>query len=628
MRPRNGYGHCRNGSPAFGSGEPAPTESPHRTQRQDDVVNQRVGSVARVDFRILGPVEVWHNGTHVPVTAPMQRAVLTTLLVRPGEVVSVDSIVDQLWGPEPPQTAQVTIRNYVQRLRRTLPEQVLDTAPPGYRLAIRPDNVDANRFASLVEQARTAASPNPVQAAQLFEEALRLWRGTPLVDLGDVPMRLVHSPRLEELYLGALEESFEVRLRLGWHARLLPELTALTDAYPLRERLCRQLMISLYRCRRSAEALSRYQTIRERLVEELGVEPGPELRRLHESILREDLTLSVPFVRVGDAPAPTTPPAELPAPIATFTGRAAELAELRDRFDVGLVSGPVVCFMHGPAGAGKSTLATQFAREQTSRFPDGILYVDLAGTNPKATPLSPTAVLSTLVRELGAPTTGDAARTYRARLRGRKMLVVLDNATNASQVLPAIPDEPGCAAIVTSRRPIPAPDGTAHTHVDMLSGDEAVALLATIVGPRKVEAEPAEAAKLAELCARMPLALRIVATRAATRPHWPLSSWVELLSDPANRLAELSTADADVRASIQVTVDQLTRSAKETERAAAELLPLLGAKVTTTEAARLTNWPKPLAAQALEELVDAQLLYSPTPGSYAYYGLVDLLHLT
>lgn len=582
--------------------------------------------MARVDFRILGPVEVWHNGTHIPVTAAMQRAVLTTLLVRPGEVVSVDSIVDQLWGPQPPHTAQVTIRNYVQRLRRALPEPVLDTVSPGYRLAIRPENVDANRFATLAEQARVAASPNPAQAARLFEEALRLWRGTPLADLGDVPMRLVHSPRLEELYLGALEESFEVRLRLGWHARLVPELTALTNMYPLRERLCRQLMISLYRCRRSAEALTRYQTIRERLIGELGVEPGPELRRLQESILREDLTLSVPFVRVGEETAPAAPPAGLPPAIATFTGRAAELAELRDRFDAGLTTGPVVCFMHGPAGAGKSTLATQFAREQGGRFPDGILYVDLEGANPKATPLSPAAVLSTLVRELGAPETGDTARTYRARLRGRKMLVVLDNATNASQVLPAIPDEPGCAAIVTSRRPVPGPDGTVHTHVDMLSTEDAVTLLATIVGPRKVEAEPAEAATLAELCARTPLALRIVASRAATRPHWPLSSWVELLADPGSRLAELSTGDIEVRASIQVTVDQLIRSAKETERAAAELLPLLGTKITTAEAARLTGWPKPLAAQALEELVDAQLLYSPTPGSYAHYGLVDLLH--
>lgn len=600
-----------------------------------------------MDFRILGPVEVWHAGTAVPVTAPMQRAVLATLLVRPGETVSVDSIVDQLWGPQPPHTAHVTIRNYVQRLRRALPEPVLDTVAPGYRLSIEPDQVDATRFAALVEQARTIASPNPVRAAQLFDEALRLWRGTPLADLGDVPMRLVHGPRLEELYLGALEESLEVRLRLGWHARLIPELTALTGTYPLRERLCRQLMISLYRARRSAEALAHYQRIRERMVAELGVEPGPELRRLQESILREDLTQSVPFVRIN-APAPAERlPAEPPPRIATFTGRAAELAELRERCTG---PGPVVCFVHGPAGAGKSTLAAQFANEQREHYPDGTLYVDLTGNRSDTAPVSPAAVLTALLgggppderpperpaehpddrwtRSAGTldphGSAGDVAvRAYRARLRGRRVLVVLDNATNASQVLPVIPDEPGCAAIVTSRRPIAGPDGTVHVHVDPMSTGETVELLARIVGPRKVDAEPQAAAEIAELCANNPLALRVVATRAAARPHWPLSAWVERLADQDNRLTEL----AEVVTSLRVSVDQLTGSGKETERAAAELLGRLheADELTPAAVARLTGWPQPLVAQALEELVDAQLLYSLTPGSYAMYGLAALL---
>ncbi|GAB3436595.1 AfsR/SARP family transcriptional regulator [Actinophytocola sediminis] len=577
-----------------------------------------------MDFRILGPVEVWHAGSLVPVTAPMQRAVLATLLVRPGETVSVDSIVDQLWGPQPPHTAHVTIRNYVQRLRRVLPAPVLETVAPGYRLTVEPGQVDATRFAALIEQARTVASPNPVRAAQLFDEALRLWRGTPLADLGDVPMRLVHGPRLEELYLGALEESFEVRLRLGWHARLIPELTALTNTYPLRERLCRQLMIALYRGRRSAEALAHYQRIRDRMVDELGVEPGPELRRLQESILREDLTLSVPFVRINAPPQAERPPAEPPPRIATFTGREAELAELRERC---AGAGPVVCFVHGPAGVGKSTLAARFAAEQRERYPDGTLYVDLAGNRPGATPASPSAVLTAL---LGEPEpvrwggdAGVAVRTFRARLRGRRVLVVLDNATNASQVLPVIPDEPGCAAIVTSRRPIAGPDGTVHVHVDSLATTEAVELLGRIADPRKVTAEPTAATELAELCAHNPLALRVLATRAAARPHWPLSAWVERLADPGNRVAELS----EVVASLRVSVEQLASSGKETEQAAAALVARLPAagELTPAGLAQLTGWPQPLVTQALEELVDAQLLYSLTPGSYASYGLTTLL---
>jgi hypothetical protein len=284
-----------------------------------------------------------------------------------------------------------------------------------------------------------------------------------------------------------------------------------------------------------------------------------------------------------------------------------------------------VCFVHGPPGAGKSTLAVRFAHELANRFPDGTLYVDLAGNRPGAAPASPPAVLRALLGELGAPQTGvDAARAYRARLRERRLLVVLDNVTNASQVLPAIPDEPGCAALVTSRRPIDGPDGTVHTHVGNLAKDESVALLARIAGQRKVDAEPDAAAELAALCAHNPLALRIVATRTTTRPHWPLASWAELLAAPETRHTEL----ADVRASLLVSVRQLADSGKETERAAADLLARLprdGREITPAVAAQLTGWPQPLAAQALEELVDAQLLYSPTPGSYAYYGLAGLL---
>jgi len=258
------------------------------------------------------------------------------------------------------------------------------------------------------------------------------------------------------------------------------------------------------------------------------------------------------------------------------------------------------------------------------RFPDGVLYVDLEGASPDGKPLAPPVVLAALLRELGAPRTGEvisSARAYRARLRGRRMLVVLDNATNASQVLPAIPDEPGCAAIVTSRRPIPGPDGTVHMHIDTLTPAEAVALLARIVGPRKADAEPDATARLAELCGHLPLALREVATRAATRPHWPLSSWVELLDDESHRLDELP----EVRASLSVSVRQLTDDA-------AELFRLLGTlaerHVTPAIAAELTGLPAPAATAALEHLVDAQLLYSPGPGRYAYYGLVSLLPRT
>lgn len=251
-----------------------------------------------MDFRILGPLEVWHHGRYVQVTAPMQRAVLAALLMRPGAVVSIESIIDQLWGPVAPPTAQVTVRNYVQRLRRVLPEPVLETVPPGYRLRIEPDQVDVHRFERLVDAARASTAAEPLRAEAQFAEALGLWRGAPLGNIGEVPMRLSQVPRLEELCLGAVEDRYEVWLRLGWHARLVADLVPMINAYPLRERLCKQLMIALYRRRRPAEALAHFRQLRRRLVDELGVEPGAELRRLERSILCEDLTQSVPYVPV------------------------------------------------------------------------------------------------------------------------------------------------------------------------------------------------------------------------------------------------------------------------------------------------------------------------------------------
>lgn len=253
-------------------------------------------------------------------------------------------------------------------------------------------------------------------------------------------------------------------------------------------------------------------------------------------------------------------------------------------------------------------MAVHFAHDQSTRFPDGVLYLDLAGTSRGATPVSPPAVLTALLRELGAPATGwtdtvGAARAYRTRLRGRRMLVVLDNATNASQVLPAIPEEPGCAAIVTSRRPIPGPDGAVHLFVDPLSTSDSVALLGRIAGARRIGQEPDAAAELAQLCGNLPLALRVVATRTATRPHWPLRSWVELLANEDRRLDELSTPDLNVRAVLLTSVEALAASGREADRDAVALLPHLPALPPTcdpTTVAALTGWPTARAEHALD----------------------------
>ncbi|WP_132878588.1 AfsR/SARP family transcriptional regulator [Tamaricihabitans halophyticus] len=586
-----------------------------------------------MDFRILGPVEVWQAETQIPINAAMQRAVLAVLLAKPGTAVSMDTIVDQLWGSNPPDSAAVTVRNYVQRLRKRLPEQVLETAAPGYRLNIRPEAVDAHRFSTLSEQARGLIRENPAKAAELFASALRLWRGSPLADLGDVPVRILQAPKLEELYLYTLEDRYEVALLLGESMQIVPALADLTDKYPYRERLHRQLMQALYRAGRGSEAVECYRKLRRALVDELGVEPGSELRELIKAITDNAAEPATPRA-TETKPGPAPKPVELPPPIATFVGRQDELAELREHFTRTEHGGPPVCFVHGPGGAGKSTLVGQFAHEHADQYPDGILYVDLGGSSPNAPTLNATEVLATLLRSLGAgdtPTDDPLAtvRAYRARLRGRRILIILDNAAHISQLSTALPDEPTCAAIVTSRNALVGPSGSLHLHVDALSDTDAVDLLGQVAGQRRIVGEASTAAKLAELCGNLPLALRIVATRTAMRPHWPLSTWVELLADEHRRLDELRTSDIDLRASFLVSIEQLRGDTEPSSQDAAELFASLGllgvGSYTAPFAASLIGWPAERTAVALENLVDAQLLYSTAPGTYRMYDLISLL---
>ena len=280
-----------------------------------------------MEFRLLGPVEVWHDGAPLPITAPMQRALLASLLSRTGSAVSVSTIVDDLWGHTPPRTAVNTIRNYVRRLRSVFPQPVLRSTTAGYRLDVRSGQVDVHRFTQLIEDARMQES------LALFDQALALWRGDPLMNIAEVPLRTVLQPRLEEVYLAGVESMADLRLRRGRHADLIAGLTELNGQYPLRERLCQQLMIALYRQGRAADALARYRRLRDRLVTDLGMEPGPELRRLESAILREDedLLASVATER-QPAPGRAHTPDQLPPLVSPFVGRADEVREVLERF--------------------------------------------------------------------------------------------------------------------------------------------------------------------------------------------------------------------------------------------------------------------------------------------------------
>ena len=579
-----------------------------------------------MDFRLLGPLEVWHDGTLVAVTAPMQRAVLASVATRVGTGVPVGTITADLWGDDPPRTAVTTVRNYVRRLRLLLPEPVLRSTPSGYRLDVRPDQVDLRRFAALVGQARRQGS------VERFDAALALWRGDPLSNIGPVPARAVMAAPWEEARLEAVEEVTELRLRRGEHSGLVAALTELTARYPLREELCQQLMTALWRGGRAADALAAYRRTRDRLAGELGLEPGPGLRRLQAAILHGGAD---PTAGTAQPPAGRTRPAHrpggLPAPPTPFLGRTQELGELGDRLiDAG---GAPHCVVYGQGGCGKSALAARLGHELAGHFVDGVLYVDLRGSTPGAPLLPPEQVLVTLLRALGDARPAQPAElgplvdAYRARLRGRRVLVVLDNAASAGQVRPALPDEPGCAALVTSRSALTGLGDLVH--LDALRPGDAVALLGRILGAGKVLAEPEAAEELTRLCGRLPLALRLIATRAALRPHWPLAEWVRQLGDERSRLDLLRHDDVDVRASFLLGLEGLRAGGDPTGHAAAAVFPLLGLvdppHLTVALVAALTGWPAERAEQALNGLLDAQMVYSPGPGRYVLFDLIALL---
>jgi len=245
------------------------------------------------DFRILGPLEVSDETGPLLLGGLKQRAVLAMLLLEPGRIVSVDRLIDALWGEQPPRTATTSLQNFISQLRKTLGPEVLETKAPGYRLRIRPGELDLDRFRVIVESARGA---EPQTRAEKLRHALALWRGPPLADLAYEAFAEPHVAYLEELRLATLEERVDADLALGAHAELIGELEGLVEEYPMREQLRGQHMLALYRAGRQAEALQAYAEGRRILVDQLGIEPSRDLQQLHGAILRQESGLQAPGV--------------------------------------------------------------------------------------------------------------------------------------------------------------------------------------------------------------------------------------------------------------------------------------------------------------------------------------------
>ncbi|GAA1991288.1 AfsR/SARP family transcriptional regulator [Catenulispora subtropica] len=607
-------------------------------------------------FGLMGPLEVWAADERIPLTAPPLQRILGALLVDAGYVVSVDRIMDAMWDGDPPDSAVHQVRKAVSRLRRTLPDgmSLIETVGSGYRIEVDDDQVDVKRFGAAVRRARERiAHDDAAAAATELREALALVRG-PFLDGVRTGYFDTVAVSVEEGRLAALELLYETRLTLGEGAELVGELRALVSEHPLRERPRGQLMLALYRAGRQTEALGEFDTFRRRLRDDLGISPGPELAARHEAILREDPVLgAAPKPPAGspgsghgpgdsrpsrsdsrpsppkDAahPAPPSPaaPDTLPYDVPDFVGRAAELRRIAAVAVAERSTGARIVAIDGIGGSGKTALAIRAAHEAAGHFPDGRLYVDFAGFSPGQAPARPEAVVDHLLRMLGVPPDRipddpdlRIAR-WRQETAGRALLVVFDNVLDTAQIRQLLAPSPRVLTIVTSRSALLDLDGAVPVSLTALSAAESRSLLDHTLGEERVAAEPEAAARLAELCDHLPLALRIASARLRNRPRWSLDHMVGRLDDQSGRLAELSASERSVEATLRSSYDAMD----DWSRAALRMLAHHpGGSVDAYATAGLLDCPLPKAEQTLEHLLDTRFLQDLGVGLYGFHDLV------
>jgi DNA-binding SARP family transcriptional activator len=594
------------------------------------------------EFGVLGPIRA-ASGAAIAVLPAKERIALATLLLGNGQVISTSALIEALWDEDPPPGARNGLQGHIKQLRRLLGPSGgrIITKAPGYLIEVRPGELDLDRFTRLTDRAGSAATAGDwADAATLLNEALALWRGEPLSDVPSLILQRNEAPRLAELRAQALDGRIEADLRSGRHDEVTPELRQLVAAHPHRERSWGQLMLALYRGGRPGEALAAYQEARRILHEDLGVNPGRQLQELQQRILtadsalHDDMTGSSPAAQSAARPdanghPPWGAPAQLPADTADFTGRSAQVdllcGLLAAEPAAGRAGAVVISAVAGMGGIGKTALAVHAAHRLRDRYPGGQLFVCLQGATCA---LRPAEVLARFLRDLGVPDAaipaGQAERAarYRTLLTDRRMLIVLDDARDAAQVRPLLPGTAGCAVLITSRSALPGLPGTALLNLAALDQPEASDLFSAIIGADRAAAEPDATAAVLACCAGLPLAVRITASRLASRPHWSIAHLAARLAVEQDRLAELAAGDLAVRASFAVSYDALPVGRPDPAR----VFRLLGladlAVISLPAVAALAGRPAGEVAAALEILADASLLESPAAGRFRLHDLL------
>ena len=565
------------------------------------------------EFRLLGPLEVRRDGRVIPIRAGKHRALLACLLLRANRVVPITELVEALWGDVPPARTRGTLQTYVMRLRQVLGEpSSIVTTPVGYRLSVALDRIDVHQFTAGAARAREAADAGDLVSAQaIYAETIALWRGPALLDVPSEALHREAAPRLTELLMGLHEQRVDVELAVGNHEQLVSVLRGLTVDHPLRERLWAQLMLALYRSSRQAEALEVFRQVSRMLDEQLGIDPGEDLRAMHQAILTGDPRLAAPQA----APAEESLPGTLPGDLADFVGRETlvrRVVQLIASEDPGTAV-PIMT-LSGPPGVGKTSLAVHVAHLLSNRFPDGRLYVDLRGYG-LGPPTATVDVLARFLRALGVPPqqipleAEEQSTLFRSLLTGRRMLLVLDNASAADQVRPLLPGAASCPVIVTSRddlRGLIAMNGARRLPVEALEPAESVELLTAVLG---IGTDGAAVEELARRCAHLPLTLRVAAANVAAIPGRSVSDY----------LAELP-ADEPLAA-----VDLAYAALPEAQQRLFRLLSLVpGQDFTAEAAANVADIDVPVAAQLLAKLSDVHLLLRPSPGRYQFHDQLML----